>query len=140
MKLNKKSMLDTGKIYLFVKDPFESKYQILINQREKVAIKNLKNSKVFIDYSQTMDDVYENLEDFNPTKKRKVLIVFDDMIADMESNKTVSPTDAEWFLRGTNFNISLVFISKSCFKVPKAIRLNTTHYFIMKNLNKKELQ
>ena len=88
-------MLDTGKIYLFVKDPFESKYQILINQREKVAIKKLKNSKVFIDYSQTMDDVYENLEDFNPTKKRKVLIVFDDMIADMESNKTVSPTDAE---------------------------------------------
>ena len=87
-----------------------------------------------------MDDIYENLEDFNPTKKRKVLIVFDDMIADVESNKTVSPTDAEWFLRGTKLNISLVFISKSCFKVPKSIRLNTTHYFIMKTLNKKELQ
>ena len=97
-------MLDIGKIYLFVKDPFESKYQLLINGREKVAIRKLKNSKVFIDYSQTMDDIYENLEDFNPTKKRKALIVFDDMIADVESNKTVSPTDAEWFLRGTKQN------------------------------------
>ena len=55
-------MLDIGKIYLFVKDPFESKYQLLINGREKLAIKKLKNSKVFIDYSQTMDDVYENLD------------------------------------------------------------------------------
>ena len=57
------------------------------NQREKVEIKKLNNLKAFIDYSQTVDDVYENLEDYNPTKKRKVLIVFHDMIADMESNK-----------------------------------------------------
>ena len=60
---------------------------MLINKREKVGSKKLKNPKAFIDYSQTVDDVYENLEDYNPTKKRKVLIVFDDMVADMESDK-----------------------------------------------------
>ena len=59
---------------------------MLIKGREKVLIENLKNPKVFVDYSQTVNDVYENLEDYNPTKKRRVLIVFDDMIADIESN------------------------------------------------------
>ena len=67
-------------MYLYVKFPFESKYQLLINEREKSGIENLKNPKAFIDYSQTIDDVYENLEDYNPTKKRRVLILFDDMI------------------------------------------------------------
>ena len=75
------------KIYLYVKDPFESRYQLLINGRERVGIKTLKNPKIFTNYWQTIDDVYENLEDYNPTKKRRVLIVFDDMIADMKSNK-----------------------------------------------------
>ena len=123
-------MLDTGKIYLFVKDPFESKYQILINQREKVAIKNLKNSKVFIDYSQTMDDVYENLEDFNPTKKRKVLIVFDDMIVVVEAKKKLSHRVTKLFLRGRKLNVSLFFISQFHFKVPKTIRLNATLFYL----------
>ena len=80
---------DIVKIYLYVKDPFESKYQLLINGRKNVGIKRLKNLKAFIDYSQTIDYVYENLEDYNPAKKRKVLIVFDDMIADMEANKKI---------------------------------------------------
>ena len=62
---------------------------MLINGREKLGIENLKNPKVFIDYSQTIDYVYENLEDYNPTKKRIVLIVFDNMIVDMESNKKI---------------------------------------------------
>ena len=66
------------KIYTYIKDPFKSKYQFLINRREKVGIENLKNPKSFIDYSQTIDDVYKNLEDYNPTKKRRVLIVSDD--------------------------------------------------------------
>ena len=87
LNLIKHQRPDIDKIYLYVKDPFESKYQLLINGREKVGIENLKNPKAFIDYSQTIDDVYENLEDYNPTKKRRVLIVFDDMIADMESHK-----------------------------------------------------
>ena len=77
---------DIDKIYLYLKDPFESKYQLLVNGREKVGIKILKNPKAFIDYSQTIDDVYENLEDYNPTKKQRVLIVFHDIIADMEYN------------------------------------------------------
>ena len=75
-----------NKIYLYVKDPFESKYQLFINGREKVGIEILKNLKTFIDYSQTIDGVYENLEDYNSTKERRVLIVFHDMLADMESN------------------------------------------------------
>ena len=60
---------------------------MLINGRENVGIKKLKNLKAFIDYSQTIDYVYENLEDYNATKKRKVLTVFDDMIVDMDANK-----------------------------------------------------
>ena len=64
---------DIDKIYLYLKDPFESKYQLLIKGREKVGIENLKIPKAFVDYSQTIDDVYENLEDYNPTKKKRVL-------------------------------------------------------------------
>ena len=75
---------------------------MLINELEKVGIENLKNPKALNDYSRTIDDVYENLEDCNPTKKRRVLIVFDDMIADMESNKELSPIVSELFLRGKN--------------------------------------
>ena len=82
---------DIDKIYLYVQDPFESKYQLLINGIEKVGIEILENPKAFIDNSQIIDDVYENLKDYNPKKKKRVLIVFDDMIADMESNKKIKP-------------------------------------------------
>ena len=92
--------------------------KLLINRRKKVGIKKLKTLTAFIDYSQTIDDVYENLKDYDPLKKRKVLIVFDDMIADVEDNKKSSPIVIELFLRGTNLNMSLVFISQSYFKVP----------------------
>ena len=102
-------------------------------------MKELKNPKAFIDYSETIDNVYENLEDYNPTKKRKVLIVFDDMIADMEANKKLSPIFTESFFRGKKLSILLVFISQSYFNVPKTIRLNVTH-FIMKIPNKRERQ
>ena len=82
---------DIDKIYLYVQDPFESKYHLLINGIEKVGIEILENPKAFIDNSQIIDDVYENLKDYNPKKKKRVLIVFDDMIADMESNKKIKP-------------------------------------------------
>ena len=85
LNLIKHQQPDINKIYLYIKDPLESKYQLLINRREKVEIENLRNPKAFIDYSQTTDDVDENLEDYNPTKKRRVLIVFDDMIAKSKS-------------------------------------------------------
>ena len=97
---------------------------MLINERERVGTETLKNPKVIIDYSQTIDDVYENLEDYNTTKKRRVLIVFDDMIADVKSNEKLSHIVTESFSKGRKFNISLIFISQSYFKVPKIIRLN----------------
>ena len=68
------------KSYFYFKDSIESKDQLLINGREKIGIKKLKNSKSFIDHSETVDDIYEILETYNPTKKREVLKVFDDMI------------------------------------------------------------
>ena len=108
--------------------------------KRKVEMENFKNPKAFADYSQTIDNVYENLEEYNPIKKRRVLVVFDDMITDMESNKKLSPTVTELFLRGRKLNISIVFISQSYFKVPKTIKLNATHYFIVKIPNKRELQ
>ena len=80
---------DMDKIYLYIKDRFESKYQLLMDWREKVGFKRPKALKAFIDYLQTIDDVYENLEDFAPTKKRRVLIEFDDMTADTEFNKKI---------------------------------------------------
>ena len=88
----------------------------------------------------TNDDDYEKLEDYNPTKKRKKLTVFDDMIADIKSNKKLSLIVTELFLREKKLNITLVFISQSYFKVPKTIKLNATHCFIMKIPNKRELQ
>ena len=112
----------------------------LLMEGKKYESKNLKNPKIFIDYLQTTDGVYKNLEDYNPTKKRKVLVVFDDVIWDMEANKKLSPIVTEWLLRRRNVNISFVFISQSYFKVPKTIRQNATHYFIMKIPNKKELK
>ena len=86
LNLIKDQRQDIDKIYLYVKDPPKSKYQLLIHEKEKSGIENLKHPKAFIDYSQTIDDVYEKLEVYNPTKKRRVLILFDDMIADIESN------------------------------------------------------
>ena len=96
--------------------------------------------KAFIEYSNDMQDVYENIEEYNIGKKRKILIVFDYMIADMISIKKLNPIVTELFIRGTNFNISVVFITQLYFKVPKDVRLNSTHIFNMKIRNKRELQ
>ena len=83
LNLVKHQELDIGRIYLYVKDPCKWKYQLIINGREKLGIENLKNPKAVVDYSRLIDDVYENLKDHNPTKKRRVLIVFYDMISDI---------------------------------------------------------
>ena len=119
LNLIKHQRPDDDNIYLYVKDSFKSKYQLLINEKEELGIKTLKNPKAFIEYSQTIDYGYKNLEDYNPTKKRRVLIVLDDMIADMESNKKLGPFVTELFLRGRKLKPFLVFISQSYFKVPK---------------------
>ena len=86
-----------------------------------------------------MLDVYKNTEDYNPDKKKKVLIVFDDMIADMINNKKLNSIVTELFIRGRKLNLSIVFITQSYFKVPKDVRLNSAHFFIMKIPNKREL-
>ena len=91
-----------------------------------------------MEYSNDMQDVHKNIEDYNPIKKRKVLIIFDDMISDMINNNKLNPTGL--FIRGRELNISIVFITQSYFKVPKDVRLNSTHFFIMKIPNKRELQ
>ena len=87
-----------------------------------------------------MHDVYKNIDDYNPDKENEILIVFDDMIADMIYNKKLNSIVTELFIRGRKLNISLVFITHSYFKVPKDVRLNTSHFFIAKIPNKRELQ
>ena len=112
----------------------------LINKREKVGLNYFNDHKAFIEYSNDMQDVYKNIEDYNPIKKRKLLIVFDDMVADMISNNKLNPIVTELFIRGRKLNISIVFIRQSYFKVPKDVILNSTHFFILKIPNKRELQ
>ena len=131
---------DVDEIYLNVKDPYKAKCQFLINKQESTRLKHLNASKAFIEYSNDMENIYKNIEEYNPNKKSKILIVFDDMIADMLSNKKLNPIVTELFIRGRKLNISLVFITQSYFAVPKNIRLNSTHYSVMIIPNKGELQ
>ena len=131
---------DIDKIYLYARDPYEEKYQYLIKKREKVGLDHFDDDKAFIEYSNDMKDVCKNIEDYNLGKKREKLIVFDDMIADMINNKKLNPIVTELFIRGRKLNVSIVFITQSYFKLPKDVRLNSTHFFIMKILNKRELQ
>ena len=131
---------DIDKIYLYAKDPYEKKNQYLINKREEVGLDHFSDPKTFIEYSNDMRGVYKNIEDYNLGRQRKILIVFDDMIADMINDKKLNPIVTELFIRGRKLNISIVFITQSYFKVPKDVRLNSTHFFIMKILNKRELQ
>ena len=112
----------------------------MINKKESVGINQFNDPKAFIEYSNDMHDVYENIDDYNPDKENKILVVFDDMIADMINNKKLNSVVIELFIRGRKLNISLVFIAQSYFKVPKDVRLNTTHFFIAKIPNKRELQ
>ena len=131
---------DIDKIYLYAKDPYEAKYQYLVNKREKVGLNHYDDPKAFIEYSNDMQDVYKNIEDYNPRKNRKIWIIFDDMITDMINNKKINSIAAELFIRGRKLIISIVFITQSYFKVPKNVRLNSTQFFIMKIPNKRELQ
>ena len=131
---------DIDKIYLQAKDPYESKYQFLINKRESTGLKHFNNPKAFIEYSNNMQSVYKNIDEYNADKECKILLNFNDMIADMINNKKLNSLITELFIRGRKLNISLVFITQSYFKVPKDVRLNYTHLFIMKISNKRELQ
>ena len=112
----------------------------MIRNRENAVINHLNDSEVFIEYSNTMNDVYENINNYNPNRKRKILIVFDDMIADIMTNKKFQSIIKELFIRCRKLNISLVFITQSYFSVPKDVRLNSTHYLVMKINKNRELQ
>ena len=103
---------DIDKIYLYAKDPYEAKYQYLINKREGVGINHFNDPKAFIEYSNDMQDVYKNIEEHNADTERKILIVFDDMIVDMIYNKKLNSLVTELFIGGRNLNISLVFITQ----------------------------
>ena len=110
---------DIGKIYLYAKDQYEAKYQFLIDRRESTGLKHFNDSKAFVEFSYDMDYIYNNIEEYRPNKKRKILIVFDDVIPTMFSNKKLNPIVTELFIRGRKLNISLVFIRQSYFVVPK---------------------
>ena len=124
---------DIDKIYLYAKDPYEAKYQYLINKREGVGINHFNDPKAFIEYSNDMHDVYKNIDEYNPDKENKILIVFDDMIADMIHNKKLNSIVTELFIRGRKLYSFLVFITQSYFKVPKDVRLHSTHFLIIEN-------
>ena len=132
--------IDIDKIYLYTKDMSEPKYKYLIKKRIDVGIKHLSNSNAFIECSNAMDGVYENINNYNPNRRRKIFIVFDDMIVDIVASKKFQSIIKELLIRCRKLNISLVLITQSYFSVPKDVRLNSSHYLIMKIINRKELQ
>ena len=128
------------KTYLYAKDIHEPKYEYLINKREQAGIKNLNDPHAFIEYSDDMNDVLDDINDYNKNRDKKVLIVFDDMIADIEYNKNFKRIIKELFYKARKINVSIVFITQSYFRALKDVRLNSTHYILMKIGNKKELK
>ena len=111
----------------------------MIKKLEDAGTKHLNDSNAFIECSNTMDDVYQNIGDYNPNRQRKISMS-DGMIADIMSNKKFQAILNELFNRCRKLNTSLAFITQSYFSVPKDVRLNSDHYLIMKTYNKKELQ
>ena len=128
------------KIYLYAKDTDEKKYQFLINKREQARIKNLNDRHAFIEYSNDMDDVLDDINNYNKNRDKKVLIIFDDMIAGIMRSEKFKAIVKELFIRCRKLNISIVFITQCYFRTPKDARLNITHYILMKMGNKKELK
>ena len=128
------------KIYLYAKDIHEPKYEYLINKREQAVIKSLNDPHVFIEYSNDMNDVLDDIDNYNKNRDKKVLIVFDDMIADIKYNKKFKRIIKELFYRAHKINVSIAFITQSYFRALKDARLNSTHYILIKIGNKKELK
>ena len=128
------------KIYLYAKDIHEPKYEYLINKREQAGIKNLNDPQAFIEYSDDMNDVLDDINDNNKNRDKKVLIVFDDMIFDIEYNKNLKRIIKELFYRARKINVSILFITQSHFRTLKDARLNSTHYILMRIGHKNELK
>ena len=100
---------------MYAKDPYEAKYQFLINKRESIRLKYFNDPKAFTEYSNDIQDVYKNIHEYNIDKERKILTVFDDMIVDMINNKKLNSIVTELLIRGRNLNISLVVFFFYCF-------------------------
>ena len=116
---------------MYAKDLVEAKYKFLIKKREQAGLKNLNDKSAFIEHSNNMDDIYDDIEDYNKKRKRKVLIVFDDMISHIMSNKKTQQVLKELFLRCRKLNISLCFLTQSYFSILKDVRLNRIHYLFL---------
>ena len=132
--LNLINQPDIDKAYLYAKDPYEARYQFVINKRESTRLKYFNDLKA---YSNDMQYIYKNIEEYNPDKERKTLIVFDDIIAYTINNKKLNSIVTELFIRGRKINISFVFINQSYFKTSKDFRLNSTH-ILLENFRIKE--
>ena len=125
------------KIYLYAKDLEEPKYQLSINKREKAGTNFNNDPNAFIEYSNSMDDILSNIEDYNKKRRRKI---FDDMISHVMSDKRAQQILKYLFIRCRKLNISICFLTQSYFSVPKDVRLNCTRYNLLKLNNKRELQ
>ena len=112
---------DIDKINLDTKDPYKTKYQFLIKKRDSAGLKHFYDHEAFMEYSNDMQDVFKNIEEFNLGKKHKVLIVSDDLIADMLINEKLNRIVTELFIRDRKLNTSIVFTRQSFFKVPKDV-------------------
>ena len=128
------------KIYLYAKDLEEPKYKLLMDKREKAGTNFNNDPTAFNEHSNSMDDTLSNIEDYNKKRRRKVLIIFDDMISYVMSDKKAQQISKDLFIRCRKLNISLCFLTQSYFSVPKDVRLNCTHYILFKLNNKRELQ
>ena len=137
-KQNNNNPID--KIYLYAKDLSEPKYQLLIEKCENAGIKNYNDPTAFILNIQTLWIMFATILMITTQKERKILIVSDDMIADIMTNRKFQATSKELFIRCRKLNVSLILITQSYFKTPKDARLNSTRYLIMKIHNRKELQ
>ena len=128
------------KIYLYAKGTDEKKYQYLMNKKEQAGIKNLNDPHAFIEYSNDMNDILDDINNYNKNRDKTVLIIFDDMIADIMRSEKFKAIVKELFIRCRKLNISIIFITQSYFKTPKDARLASTHSILMKISNKKELK
>ena len=137
MLTNKRNNID--KMYFYARYLSEPKYEYLVKKRKDIGIKYVNNPNAFIECSSTMNDVYENINDYNSNRRRNILIVFDGMITDIVTNKKFKALIKELFVRCRKRNISLVFITQSHFSVSKDVKLNSTHYLIMKISNRKDI-
>lgn len=123
-------------MYLYVKDSHEPKYQYLIDKRQKVDQKYVDDPSAFIEYNSDINSIYQDFDQYNPDKTRKIVIVFDNMIA----KKTLPSQVTELSIRCCNMNIYLAFLRQSYFKIPKDIQINCTHYCLMKIGNRTEIR